>query len=84
MKMPNYYFDTSDGKLSIEDSHGVELSDDAAAEREAIAAAVSMAKDLFPRRDCTKVLVTVRTSAELIFEAAVALELRPARQNASD
>jgi hypothetical protein len=48
--MARYYFDVSDGHYATEDIEGMEIANDAGAEKEAITAAVSMARDAFPSR----------------------------------
>jgi hypothetical protein len=74
--MARYYFDVSDGHYATEDIEGMEIANDAGAEKEAITAAVSMARDAFPSRATEKLVVRVRRELEVVFEATVSLQIR--------
>jgi hypothetical protein len=74
--MARYYFDVTDGHYATEDIEGLEFANDAAAEKEAIAAAVSMASDAFPSRATEKLVVSVRRELEVVFEATVSLQIK--------
>ena len=74
--MARYHFDVTDGHHATEDIEGFKFANDAAAEKEAIAAAVSMASDAFPSRATEKLVVSVRRELEVVFEATVSLQIK--------
>jgi hypothetical protein len=71
--MPRYFLDTDDGLLLVQDEHGYEFKDVEAAEREALIAAASIARDIFVGGTASRVLVRVRDEARVVFEAQVLL-----------
>lgn len=73
--MPRYFFDIEDDQLSFVDPEGSEWSDLNAAKREAITAASSIAKDLFPVGASDSVVITLRQGSTIIFKASVHLSL---------
>ena len=64
------YFDIKDDFFAAVDAEGAELPGLEAAEREAIAMATSVARDVFSSRG-TEVLVTVRNDKQPLFELRV-------------
>lgn len=70
--MPRYFFDLDDDQLSTTDDHGEDFPGLEAAERNAIAVATSVARDLFPSGG-NRVTVRIRDQATAVFEATVSL-----------
>jgi hypothetical protein len=72
--MPTFYFDFEDGHV-VKDDDGIVLPDIAAAEREAVDAAVALARDVLSDQSRT-VRIKVRNEAkELVLAAVVTLEI---------
>jgi hypothetical protein len=65
-----FYFDIKDDFFAAVDEDGAELPSQEAAEREAIAMATSVARDVFSSRGM-EVLVTVRSEKQPLFELKV-------------
>ncbi|MCK1331406.1 hypothetical protein IVB57_24115 [Bradyrhizobium sp. CW9] len=65
-----FYFDINDDFFAAVDPEGAELPDVEAAEREAIAIATAVARDVFSSRG-TEVLVIVRKDRQALFELRV-------------
>ena len=72
--MPRFFFDSADDNLLVRDEQGEEHADLAAARKEAIVTAASIAKDLFVRGEGTRATVTVRDADGAAFEAQVTLQ----------
>ena len=65
-----FYFDVKDDFFAAIDEEGTELASLKAAERDAIAMATAVARDLFSSRG-TEVLVTVRDGKQPLFELRI-------------
>lgn len=77
--MPKYYFDIRDGKDLYPDEEGLVLSDQRAAEMEAVHSLAGMAQDLPVLDDRPDVAIEVRTDVGPIFRAALIFEVNKAR-----
>ena len=82
--MPRFYFDIREGPRFIPDNEGQEVPDLAAAEREAMAAAASMARDLLPKGRARAVTITVRNGqGERVLTVTVRMEVARGSQQAA-
>jgi hypothetical protein len=77
--LPKYYFDMRDGKDLYRDEEGLVLSDQRAAEMEAVQSLAGMAQDLPVLDDCPDVAIEVRTDVEPVFRAALIFEANKTR-----
>ncbi|MGC2775167.1 MAG: hypothetical protein WA418_05940 [Bradyrhizobium sp.] len=73
-----YFFDIRDNFYAADDEDGVEYSDSAAARREALKVATSIAEDLFIANG-SEISVTVRDKDGPLFELIVNLQTKELR-----
>ncbi len=72
--MPRFHFDLREDGVVVRDDEGAELTDDKAAERQAIETATSVARDAFANGSADSVLVEVRDGhREAVIKVAVTL-----------
>jgi hypothetical protein len=75
--MPRYFFDFKDGRGSVADEEGSELTDLAEAKREAVGTLLGMASDGFPNGQLGELSLTVRDDTGTRFTARLLLEITP-------